>query len=302
MSDVHYPTHVSIVEVGPRDGLQNESATIPLADKTTLVESLAAAGLKRVETGSFVSPKWVPQMADSAAVFEEIKRQPDVVYSALTPNLRGYQAAIQANADEVAIFGAASESFSQKNINCSIEESLARFADIMAQAKADKIKVRGYVSCVLGCPYEGDIAPEAVASVSKTLYDMGCYEISLGDTIGVGTPVKTAKMLAAVMAVVPKEALAVHFHDTYGQALANILVALEMGIATIDSAVGGLGGCPYAKGASGNVASEDVVYMLNGMGIKTGVDLHKLAVAGDRITRSLGKDNQSKVAKAILTG
>lgn len=301
MSDVHYPTHVSIVEVGPRDGLQNESATIPLADKTALVESLAAAGLKRVETGSFVSPKWVPQMADSAAVFEEIKRQPDVVYSALTPNLRGYQAAIQANADEVAIFGAASESFSQKNINCSIEESLARFADIMAQAKADKIKVRGYVSCVLGCPYEGDIAPEAVASVSKTLYDMGCYEISLGDTIGVGTPVKTAKMLAAVMAVVPKEALAVHFHDTYGQALANILVALEMGIATIDSAVAGLGGCPYAKGASGNVASEDVVYMLNGMGIKTDVDLHKLAVAGDRITRSLGKDNQSKVAKAILT-
>jgi hydroxymethylglutaryl-CoA lyase len=301
MSDVHYPTHVSIVEVGPRDGLQNESATIPLADKTALVESLAAAGLKRVETGSFVSPKWVPQMADSAAVFEEIKRQPDVVYSALTPNLRGYQAAIQANADEVAIFGAASESFSQKNINCSIEESLARFADIMAQAKADKIKVRGYVSCVLGCPYEGDIAHEAVASVSKTLYDMGCYEISLGDTIGVGTPVKTAKMLAAVMAVVPKEALAVHFHDTYGQALANILVALEMGIATIDSAVAGLGGCPYAKGASGNVASEDVVYMLNGMGIKTDVDLHKLAVAGDRITRSLGKDNQSKVAKAILT-
>lgn len=301
MSDVHYPTHVSIVEVGPRDGLQNESATIPLADKTALVESLAAAGLKRVETGSFVSPKWVPQMADSAAVFEEIKRQPDVVYSALTPNLRGYQAAIQANADEVAIFGAASESFSQKNINCSIEESLARFADIMAQAKAEKIKVRGYVSCVLGCPYEGDIAPEAVASVSKTLYDMGCYEISLGDTIGVGTPVKTAKMLAAVMAVVPKEALAVHFHDTYGQALANILVALEMGIATIDSAVAGLGGCPYAKGASGNVASEDVVYMLNGMGIKTDIDLHKLAVAGDRITRSLGKDNQSKVAKAILT-
>ena len=301
MSDHHYPAQVSIVEVGPRDGLQNESATIPLADKTALVESLANAGMKRVETGSFVSPKWVPQMADSAAVFESIKRQQDVVYSALTPNLRGYQAAMQADADEVAIFGAASESFSQKNINCSIEESLARFADIMEQAKADNVKVRGYVSCVLGCPYEGDIAPEAVAQVSKTLYDMGCYEISLGDTIGVGTPVKTAKMLAAVIEVVPKEALAVHFHDTYGQALANILVALEMGIATLDSAVAGLGGCPYAKGASGNVASEDVVYMLNGMGITTGVDLQKLAIAGDKITRVLGKDNQSKVAKAILT-
>ena len=301
MSDHHYPAQVSIVEVGPRDGLQNESATIPLADKTALVESLANAGMKRVETGSFVSPKWVPQMADSAAVFESIKRQQDVVYSALTPNLRGYQAAMQADADEVAIFGAASESFSQKNINCSIEESLARFADIMEQAKTDNIKVRGYVSCVLGCPYEGDIAPEAVAQVSKTLYDMGCYEISLGDTIGVGTPVKTAKMLAAVIEVVPKEALAVHFHDTYGQALANILVALEMGIATLDSAVAGLGGCPYAKGASGNVASEDVVYMLNGMGITTGVDLQKLAIAGDKITRVLGKDNQSKVAKAILT-
>lgn len=301
MSDHHYPAQVSIVEVGPRDGLQNESATIPLADKTALVESLANSGMKRVETGSFVSPKWVPQMADSAAVFESIKRQQDVVYSALTPNLRGYQSAMQADADEVAIFGAASESFSQKNINCSIEESLARFADIMEQAKADNVKVRGYVSCVLGCPYEGDIAPEAVAQVSKTLYDMGCYEISLGDTIGVGTPVKTAKMLAAVLEVVPKEALAVHFHDTYGQALANILVALEMGIATVDSAVAGLGGCPYAKGASGNVASEDVVYMLNGMGITTGVDLQKLAIAGDKITRLLGKDNQSKVAKAILT-
>ena len=294
-----FPERVKIVEVGPRDGLQNE-VPVSLEDKVALIDALSGTGLTVIEAGSFVSPKWVPQMAGSSEIYAQINQADGINYPALTPNMKGYEAAIAAGVKEVAIFGAASEAFSQKNINCSIEESLARFADIMAQAKADKIKVRGYVSCVLGCPYEGDIPPEAVASVSKTLYDMGCYEISLGDTIGVGTPVKTAKMLAAVMAVVPKEALAVHFHDTYGQALANILVALEMGIATIDSAVAGLGGCPYAKGASGNVASEDVVYMLNGMGIKTDVDLHKLAVAGDRITRSLGKDNQSKVAKAIL--
>ena len=295
-----YPAKVKLVEVGPRDGLQNEQASIALADKVALVEALADAGMPIVETGSFVSPKWVPQMADSAAIFAAIKRKDGVTYSALTPNLQGFEAAIAAGADEVAIFGAASESFTQKNINCSIEESLARFTPVVAAAKAQGIRVRGYVSCVLGCPYEGDIAPQKVAEVSEALLQMGCYEISLGDTIGVGTPLKTEAMLRAVMQVVPAEKLAVHFHDTYGQALANILKALELGIAVVDCAVAGLGGCPYAKGASGNVASEDVVYMLNGMGIHTGVDLDKLIAAGDAITRAIGKPNQSKVARARL--
>ncbi|WP_100641680.1 hydroxymethylglutaryl-CoA lyase [Alteromonas facilis] len=300
MNSIQYPTDVSIVEVGPRDGLQNEKSLIPLSDKLALVDALAQAGLKRIETGSFVSPKWVPQMADSAEIFKQIKRHDGVTYSALTPNLRGFEGALESGADEVAIFGAASESFSQKNINCSIAESLARFKDVMQAAKEHNLKVRGYVSCVLGCPYEGEIAESAVAEVSQALYEMGCYEISLGDTIGVGTPLKTQRMLDAVMNVVPKDALAVHFHDTYGQALANILVALENGISTIDSAVAGLGGCPYAKGASGNVATEDVIYMLNGMGIRTGVDIDKLAKAGQAITTSLGKANQSKVANALL--
>ncbi|MDM7861076.1 hydroxymethylglutaryl-CoA lyase [Alteromonas sp. ASW11-36] len=293
------PTSVSIVEVGPRDGLQNEAGVIALQDKVTLINQLTEAGLKRIEAGSFVSPKWVPQMADSADVLATINRAQGVIYSALTPNMRGFEAAVNAGADEVAIFGAASEAFSQKNINCSIAESLERFSQVMDAAKQQDIRVRGYVSCVLGCPYEGEISPSKVAEVSKLMYDMGCYEISLGDTIGVGTPRKTAQMLDAVLAVVPKQALAVHFHDTYGQALANILVALNYGISNVDSAVAGLGGCPYAKGASGNVASEDVVYMLNGMGIDCGVDLKALVAAGMRISQALNKVNQSKVANAL---
>jgi len=295
-----YPQQVKIVEVGPRDGLQNEKAVIELQDKVELVQGLANAGMRIVETGSFVSPKWVPQMADSSEVFANIQRKQGVTYSALTPNMKGYEAAIAAKADEVAIFGAASESFSQKNINATINQSLERFLPVVEQAKKDGLRVRGYVSCVLGCPYEGEIDPNKVAEVSAKLLEMGCYEISLGDTIGVGTPVKTRKMLEAVLEKVPADKLAVHFHDTYGQALANILVALEMGIAVVDSAVAGLGGCPYAKGASGNVASEDVVYMLQGMGIETGVDLMKLTQAGDAIMQKLGRENQSKVAKALL--
>lgn len=294
-----YPQKVKIVEVGPRDGLQNEKGQIALGDKVKLVENLADAGLMMVETGSFVSPKWVPQMADSGGVFAAINRKAGVTYSALTPNLKGFEAALAAGADEVAIFGAASESFTQKNINCSIAESLERFAPVMAAAEANNIKVRGYVSCVLGCPYEGDIRAEKVAEVSDKLLQMGCYEISLGDTIGVGTPVKTAHMLDIVSKVVPKAQLAVHFHDTYGQALANILIALQQGINVIDSAVAGLGGCPYAKGASGNVATEDVVYMLQGMGIETGVDLHKLIHAGQHITEALSRRSNSKVAAAM---
>lgn len=295
-----FPSMVKIVEVGPRDGLQNEKSDIQLTDKIQLVEGLSEAGLKLIETGSFVSPKWVPKMADSAEVFKQIKRAEGVTYSALTPNLRGFEGAIAANADEIAVFGAASESFSQKNINCSVEESLERFAPVMDAARQQNIRVRGYVSCVLGCPYEGDIAAEKVASVAKKLLDMGCYEISLGDTIGVGTPGKTREMLETVIEVVPIDKLAVHFHDTYGQALANILMALQMGISVVDSAVAGLGGCPYAKGASGNVATEDVVYMLHGMGIKTGIDLDKLVLVGDTIMKVLKRDNNSKVANAML--
>lgn len=296
----HYPKQVKIVEVGPRDGLQNEKATIELDSKLDLIHELAEAGLEVIEAGSFVSPKWVPQMADSAAVLSKIKRKAGVTYSALTPNLRGFEAALEAGADEVAVFAAASESFSQKNINCSIDESLARFAPVMEQAHRLNIPVRGYLSCVLGCPYEGEIKVDKVAQVAKQLLEMGCYQISLGDTIGVGTPLKTTTMLAAVEKSVPLNQLAVHFHDTYGQALANILVALQQGIATLDSAVAGLGGCPYAKGASGNVATEDVVYMLNGMGIFTGIDLDKLVSAGNKIMGVLNRPNQSKVAKAWL--
>lgn len=295
-----FPSTIKIVEVGPRDGLQNEKSDIQLTDKISLVEGLSDAGIKLIETGSFVSPKWVPKMADSADVFQQIKRTESVTYSALTPNLRGFEGAIAANADEVAVFGAASESFSQKNINCSVEESLERFAPVMEAARQQNIKVRGYVSCVLGCPYEGDIAATKVASVAKQLLDMGCYEISLGDTIGVGTPGRTQEMLLAVIDEVPVEKLAVHFHDTYGQALANILIALQMGVSVVDSAVAGLGGCPYAKGASGNVATEDVVYMLHGMGIETGIDLEKLVLVGDTIMNALKRSNNSKVAKAIL--
>ncbi|MFT5674793.1 MAG: hydroxymethylglutaryl-CoA lyase [Paraglaciecola sp.] len=293
------PKTVKIVEVGARDGLQNEKTVIGLADKLSLIEELSLAGLKVIEAGSFVSPKWVPQMADSAQVFASLQRKTGVTYTALTPNMQGFEAALAAGADEVAIFGAASESFSQKNINCSIAESLQRFTPVIAAAKANHIKVRGYVSCVLGCPYEGDITPQKVAEVSKQLLEMGCYEISLGDTIGVGTPRKTQAMLEAVLAHIPVNQLAVHFHDTYGQSLANILIALQLGISVIDSAVAGLGGCPYAKGASGNVATEDVVYMLNGMGIETGVDINLLAKAGRNIMQILGRAPQSKVAQVL---
>lgn len=292
------PQSVKIVEVGPRDGLQNE-VPVTLEDKIKLINSLSETGLQVIESGSFVSPKWVPQMAGSAEIFSKISRKTNISYPALTPNMKGYEDAIRAGVDEVAIFGAASESFSQKNINCSIAESLQRFEPIMAQAKLENVKVRGYVSCVLGCPYEGNIDINNVVNVAQTLYKMGCYEISLGDTIGVGTPLQAKAMLQAVAEVVPIEHLAVHFHDTYGQALANIYACLELGISVIDSAVAGLGGCPYAKGASGNVATEDVVYMLTGMGIEHGVDLTKLTQAGLDICDALGKPPQSKVANAF---
>ena len=292
------PKFVRMVEVGPRDGLQNEKSMVPTAVKVELVNRLSDAGLSVVEAASFVSPKWVPQMGDSADVLAGIARKPGVRYAALTPNLKGLEGALAAKADEVAVFGAASESFSRKNINCSIAESLDRFAPVMEQAKAAGVPVRGYVSCVLGCPYEGEIAPKAVADVAERLFAMGCYEISLGDTIGTGTPTKAQLMIAAVAERVPVDKIAVHFHDTYGQALANILAALQMGVAVVDSSVAGLGGCPYAKGASGNVASEDVLYMLNGLGIETGVDLDKLIAAGAFISDAIGRPTASKVARA----
>jgi hydroxymethylglutaryl-CoA lyase len=292
------PKAVKMVEVGPRDGLQNEAKTVPAAIKIALVDRLSEAGLKAVEAGAFVSSKWVPQMADSAEVLAGIARKPGVSYPVLVPNMKGFEAAVAAKVEEIAIFGAASETFSQKNINCSIVESLARFAPVAAAAREKGMRVRGYVSCVLGCPYEGEIKPQAVADVSAKLLALGCYEISLGDTIGVGTPAKAQAMIDTVAVQVPREKLAVHFHDTYGQALANILATLEQGIAVVDSSVAGLGGCPYAKGASGNVASEDVRYMLGGLGIETGVDLDKLAAAGRYICEYLGRAPSSKVAVA----
>ncbi|ABZ77456.1 pyruvate carboxyltransferase [Shewanella halifaxensis HAW-EB4] len=295
---ISYPQQVSIFEVGARDGLQNEKP-VTTQDKIVLIEDLATAGVKRIEAASFVSPKWVPQMADSADVLVGITRHKGVTYSALTPNLKGLELALEAGADEVAIFGAASESFSQKNINCSIEESIERFIPVMELAKAKNVPVRGYVSCTLGCPYEGEIAVSEVARVSELLYQMGCYEISLGDTIGVGTPLNARRMVEAVAEVVPKDKLALHFHDTYGQALANILACLETGVSVIDSSVAGLGGCPYAKGASGNLATEDLVYMLHGLGIETGIDLTKLVNAGNKISHALGRQSGSKVARAL---
>lgn len=294
------PTQVSIVEVGPRDGLQNEQAILSANDKVTLINHLSDSGLKHIEAGSFVSPKWVPQMANSNEVLQRINRTDGVIYSALTPNLKGLEAAIAAGTDEVAIFGAASESFSRKNINCSISESLDRFEPVINMAKSHGIRVRGYVSCVMGCPYEGEVSARAVAQVTKTLHDMGCYEISLGDTIGTGTPAATQRMLDDVLKAVPASALAVHFHDTYGQALVNIYAALHYGISTIDSAIAGLGGCPYAKGASGNVATEDVLYMLNGMGINTGINMEKLLEATRYISELLIRVPNSKVANALL--
>ena len=295
-----FPTQVRLVEMSPRDGLQNEPGpVIDTAIKTGLIDRLADCGLNHIESASFVSPKWVPQMGDAAEVMAGIKRKAGVRYSVLTPNLRGFENALAAGVDEVAVFGAASESFSQKNINCSIAESLERFLPVMEAAKQHHIPVRGYVSTVLGCPYEGDIAPEQVAKVAKALAELGCYEISLGDTIGVGTPLKAKRMLEAVAAAVPIEKLAAHFHDTYGQALANLYAVLEEGISVIDASVAGLGGCPYAKGASGNVATEDVLYLLNGLGIKTGVDLNKLVTTGEWISEQLKRHNGSKVGQAL---
>jgi hydroxymethylglutaryl-CoA lyase len=291
--------HVKIVEVGPRDGLQNEPGEVPTAVKLELIERLADAGLRTIEATAFVSPKWVPQMADHTEVLEGIRRKPGVSYPVLTPNLKGFEAARAAGATEVAIFGAASEAFSRKNINCSIAESLERFRPVAQAARKAVVKVRGYVSCVLGCPYEGEIAPQRVAEIAGALYEMGCYEISLGDTIGVGTPRKTKAMLEACAARVPLEHLAGHYHDTYGQALANIYASLEMGVRGFDASVAGLGGCPYAAGASGNVATEDVVYMLNGLGMDTGVDLDRLVGIGQWICGVLGKEPASKAGRAL---
>jgi hydroxymethylglutaryl-CoA lyase len=290
---------VRIVDVGPRDGLQNEPQEVPTAVKIELIERLADAGLPAVEATAFVSPKWVPQMADHTEVLERVRRKPGVDYPVLAPNLKGFESARAAGATEVAVFAAASEAFSRKNINCSIAESLDRFRPVTGAAKAANIKVRGYVSCVLGCPYEGEIAPQRVADVAKALYEMGCYEVSLGDTIGTGTPVKTKAMIEACAAQVPMEKLAGHYHDTYGQALANIYASLELGVGTFDASIAGLGGCPYAAGASGNVATEDVVYMLHGVGVRTGIDLDRLVDIGQWISGVLKRDYGSKAGKAI---
>jgi hydroxymethylglutaryl-CoA lyase len=290
---------VKVVEVGPRDGLQNEPREVPTEVKLELIERLAEAGLSAVEATAFVSPKWVPQMADHTEVLERIRRKPGVSYPVLTPNLKGFEAARAAGATEVAIFGAASEAFSRRNINCSIAESLERFTPVLNAAKAAGISVRGYVSCVLGCPYEGNVAPERVADVAAALYEMGCYEVSLGDTIGVGTPAKTQSMLKACAERIPLEHLAGHYHDTYGQALANTYASLELGVRTFDASVAGLGGCPYAAGASGNVATEDVVYLLHGLGMETGIDLDRLVATGAWISELLKRDYGSKAGKAL---
>ncbi|HYT85808.1 MAG TPA: hydroxymethylglutaryl-CoA lyase [Burkholderiales bacterium] len=293
------PRRVRIVDVGPRDGLQNEARSVPTAVKIELISRLAEAGLPAVEATAFVSPKWVPQMADHAEVMAGIRKKPGVAYPVLVPNMKGFEAARAAGAMEIAVFGAASETFSRKNINCSIAESLERFAPVVKAARASRMRVRGYISCALGCPYEGEVKPRAVAALAEKLYAMGCYEISLGDTIGVGTPGKTRAMIEAVAKKVPTAKLAGHYHDTYGQALANIYASLEAGVKTFDSSVAGLGGCPYAKGATGNVATEDVVYMMNGLGIATGVDLEKLRQAGEFICTQLGREPASKVARAL---
>jgi len=290
---------VRIVEVGPRDGLQNEKAMIATADKIALIDRLSQTGLRTIEATSFVSPKWVPQLADAAEVFTGIQRAPGVAYPVLVPNETGYERALAVGVQEVAVFTAASEAFNRKNTNAGIDESIERFRPVLARAAADGVKVRGYVSTVLGCPYQGDVAVADVVRVARQLHDLGCYEISLGDTIGVGTPLKARAMLQAVASEVPVSSLAVHFHDTYGQALANILSCLEGGVRVVDAAVSGAGGCPYAKGASGNVASEDVVYMLHGMGIATGVDLEKLSETGRWLAALLGRETGSKAGKAL---
>jgi len=296
---MHLPRQVKVVEVGPRDGLQNEPEEVSTAQKIELIDRLASAGVTVIESGSFVSAKWVPKMADTAAVLAGISRRPGVSYPVLVPNMKGLEGALAADAQEIAVFAAASETFSQTNINCSIAESLNRFAPVCESALANGLRVRGYISCVLGCPYEGDVDVVAVADVARRLLDLGCYEISLGDTIGVGTPLMAQAMVDRVAEVVSRERLAVHFHDTYGQALANILACLERGIAVVDSSVAGLGGCPYANGATGNVASEDVLYMLHGMGLETGIDLPALASAGRYISEVLGRPAASRVSRAL---
>ena len=296
---MNLPSSVRIVEVGPRDGLQNEKQAIETTTKIELIERLTDAGLRYIEAGSFVNPALIPQMASSEDVFNKIFRTPGVTYAALTPNIKGFERALAAKANEVAIFAAASEAFSHKNINCSIDESLARFIPVMEAAKAHDIPVRGYVSCVVGCPYEGDVDPEIVRHISDQLINMGCYEISLGDTIGVGTAGSVRKLIETVIKDIPVERLAVHCHDTYGQALTNIYAALQLGVQVIDSSVAGLGGCPFAKGATGNVATEDVVYLLHGLGIETGIDMDRLIAAGNFISAALGRNNQSRAAMAI---
>jgi hydroxymethylglutaryl-CoA lyase len=298
-SSQRMPSQVRIVEVGPRDGLQNEKTVIATIDKIALIDRLSATGLQSIEATSFVSPKWVPQLADAAEVFAGIHQRPGVSYPVLVPNLQGYERARAAGATEVAVFTAASEAFNRKNINASIDESIERFEPVLAAARTDGFRVRGYVSTVLGCPYQGAVPVEDVVRVSRRLHALGCYEISLGDTIGIGTPGKARAMLRAVADEVPMDALAVHFHDTYGQALANVLACLEEGVAVVDAAVSGVGGCPYAKGASGNVATEDVAYMLHGLGIATGVDLDALADTGRWLARLLGRDSGSKVGRAM---
>jgi len=295
------PQRVRMVEVGPRDGLQNEPGMVPTEVKIGLIDRLSDAGLPAIEAASFVSPKWVPQMADAKEVMAAIKRRPGVRYPVLTPNLKGFEAALAVGCDEVAVFVAASETFSRKNINCSIAVSLQRAQPVLDAARAHGVRVRGYISCVLGCPYEGEIEPERVRDVAAALKSMGCYEISLGDTIGTGTPGKTQKLVTTVSAAVPIAEQAGHFHDTYGQALANVYAALELGVATFDSSIAGLGGCPYAKGATGNVATEDVLYLLEGLGIETGVDMTRLRIAGKFILDSLGRATSSRVARALDT-
>jgi hydroxymethylglutaryl-CoA lyase len=294
-----YPARVKIVEVSPRDGLQNEAGSVPAAVKVELIDRLSEAGLRSIEAGSFVSPKWVPQMADTAEVMARIRRKPGVAYPVLVPNLKGLEAAIAAHAEEVAGFAAATEAFSRRNTNCTIAESMRRQAEVCKAALAAGLRVRGYISVVLGCPYEGEVKPQTVAAVAQQLLDMGCYEVSLGDTIGTGTPARAQRMIEAVSKKVPVGQLAGHFHDTYGQALANILAVMELGVATFDSSAAGLGGCPYAKGATGNVATEDVLYMLDGLDIETGVDMNRLLDAAQFICNHLGRPTVSRAGRAL---
>ena len=295
-----FPGQVKIVEVGPRDGLQNEASTVPVEVKIQLIELLADAGLPVVESGAFVSPKWVPQMATSAEVFTQLKRRADVSYPMLVPNLKGLELALAAGVEEVALFAASTETFSQKNTNCSIAESIDRFNAVIDEAQAAGVKVRGYISCVLGCPYEGEVSFDTVSMIAQKLLQKGCYEVSLGDTIGVGTAGRATELIEVLSRQLPVSQLAAHFHDTYGQALANIHAVMQCGIGVVDSSVAGLGGCPYAKGATGNVATEDVVYMLHGMGIETGVDMDKLLEAGRFISDFLGREPVSRAATALL--